>query len=147
MDVTVEAQHIVAVRDDGVAVGWDMPDWRQPLPHDLVHFVVESTFEIEIGFWGLIARGAMFAGMSRLDGRGRKTDGRRIVERHRDALVENEVFVGAVVGWWRSAEDAVPMKGLSPTDVERCYPAFDALAGRTRPFTLGWPAGPAATRS
>ncbi|MFB9245971.1 hypothetical protein IV454_17945 [Massilia antarctica] len=45
------------VRDDGSSTQTAMP--RQGiLPHDLVHYVVESTLGLRNGFTGLVARGA-----------------------------------------------------------------------------------------
>jgi hypothetical protein len=49
-----------AVRDDGstVAVIGNLGR-RKVLPHDLVHYVVESELRLERGFWGCIAAGAL----------------------------------------------------------------------------------------
>jgi hypothetical protein len=59
----------VAVRDDGVTVQvpcFDRPAW---MPHDIVHYVVERGLGLEHGFWGRVAAGAIFPGMTVLEGR------------------------------------------------------------------------------
>ena len=50
------ADSIEAVRGDGSHVRTSFPH-KGPLPHDLVHFVVESKLGIERGFWGMVAGG------------------------------------------------------------------------------------------
>lgn len=47
---------IEAVRGDGSHVRTSFPH-KGPLPHDLVHFVVESELGIDRGFWGMVAAG------------------------------------------------------------------------------------------
>jgi hypothetical protein len=43
-------------RDDGAVVRLRGPGARG-LPHDLVHYVVESELRVDRGFWGKVARG------------------------------------------------------------------------------------------
>jgi hypothetical protein len=47
------------VRQDGSTTRCPMPK-QGILPHDLVHYVVESTLELRRGFYGLIAAGVGF---------------------------------------------------------------------------------------
>jgi hypothetical protein len=47
---------IEALRGDGSHVATTFPK-KGPLPHDLVHFVVESELAIRDGFWGMVAGG------------------------------------------------------------------------------------------
>jgi hypothetical protein len=47
-------------RDDGAVIRFRGPGHADPLPHDLVHFVVESELRLENGFWGETARGRIF---------------------------------------------------------------------------------------
>lgn len=59
----------VVVRDDGVTLlvpSFDQPTW---LPHDVAHYVVERALGLTHGFWGCVARGAVFSGMQVLQGR------------------------------------------------------------------------------
>jgi hypothetical protein len=43
-------------RDDGAVVRLGGPG-AQGIPHDLVHYVVESELRVDRGFWGKVARG------------------------------------------------------------------------------------------
>jgi hypothetical protein len=47
---------IDAIRADGSEVRTTFPH-KGPLPHDLVHLVVESQLGIDDGFWGMVANG------------------------------------------------------------------------------------------
>src|SRR5689334_16635452 len=58
-------------RDDGVRYLLDGAGAKGRRPHDLVHYVVESQLGLESGFWGSIADGAVFPGMTWLYGRRR----------------------------------------------------------------------------
>lgn len=44
-------------RTDGSEVSWSFPTYGDELPHDLVHLVVESAFDILDGFWGRVDAG------------------------------------------------------------------------------------------
>jgi hypothetical protein len=56
-------------RDDGRC--YSIPVFSVPrrLPHDLVHFAVEQALGWQTGFWGYVARGAVFPGMRQTAGR------------------------------------------------------------------------------
>ncbi len=59
----------VVVRDDRVTIrvpSFDRPAW---LPHDLAHYVVERALGLRQGFWGRVAAGAVFPGMTVAGGR------------------------------------------------------------------------------
>lgn len=63
VDVTIERSdgrrhRAIAARADGTAVLLWLHDYGDALPHDLVHWVVESELGLEWGFWGLVAAGA-----------------------------------------------------------------------------------------
>lgn len=45
---------------DGQQGGWRFPSYGEALPHDLVHFGVETAFELSRGVWGLVASGIDF---------------------------------------------------------------------------------------
>lgn len=47
---------ILVHRRDGTAASTSFPH-KGPIPHDAVHFFVESELEIRDGFWGLVASG------------------------------------------------------------------------------------------
>jgi hypothetical protein len=48
---------VTLTRADGTAVTWTCPTYGGTIPHDLVHLVVESLFELEMGLWGCLASG------------------------------------------------------------------------------------------
>lgn len=48
---------IYVTRDDGSETGWTFPSYGEALPHDLVHWAVETTFALDEGLWGRVARG------------------------------------------------------------------------------------------
>jgi hypothetical protein len=88
------------VRSDGVRLAVPTFGPMRHMPHDLVHFVVESELEVERGFWGCIAAGAVFRGMRVLAGRRRPhadERSRAILERAGQRLVESEELVRIVL--------------------------------------------------
>jgi hypothetical protein len=60
MDIRIikgeRTDRIEARRSDGSSVGFDFQH-KGPIPHDVVHLVVEDVLGITEGFWGLLARG------------------------------------------------------------------------------------------
>ncbi|MEO1731790.1 MAG: hypothetical protein AAFR64_13790 [Pseudomonadota bacterium] len=46
----------LVIRGDGSIARFRFPK-KGPIPHDAVHFVVESELEMKRGFWGLVADG------------------------------------------------------------------------------------------
>jgi hypothetical protein len=56
-------------RSDGVTLRVPGYGFMRPLPHDLGHYVVETTLKLPHGFWGSVAAGAKLAGMVVLRGR------------------------------------------------------------------------------
>lgn len=46
-----------ARRADGSVTSWTCPSYGGSLPHDLVHVIVESVFELRSGLWGLVNSG------------------------------------------------------------------------------------------
>jgi hypothetical protein len=69
------------------------------LPHDLAQFVVEETFGIQRGFWGLVAKGATFKS---IPGRRRTQPGQDLIRAHRAALKAVEDLVNTHVSAWRA---------------------------------------------
>jgi hypothetical protein len=53
-----QRDRIYVHRSDGSESSWVFPSYGVGLPHDLVHLVVESTFGLRRGFWGLVDAGA-----------------------------------------------------------------------------------------
>lgn len=56
-------------RDDGVSYSLRGVGHNFELPHDLAHFVIERALQIDTGFWGSIADGAVFPTMRYEGGR------------------------------------------------------------------------------
>jgi hypothetical protein len=53
-----ERDRIYVTRSDGSEASWSFPTYGDGLPHDLVHFVVETVFGLSRGFWGRVDGGA-----------------------------------------------------------------------------------------
>ena len=53
-----ERDRIFVTRSDGSEVSWSFPSYGEGLPHDLVHWVVESCCGLRWGFWGRVDAGA-----------------------------------------------------------------------------------------
>jgi hypothetical protein len=91
----------VVVRDDGVTIAvpsFDRPAW---LPHDLAHYVVEHALGLTQGFWGCVAAGAVFPGMTVVSGRQPPHAAARsqaIMREMGQHGTEAEVLVGILVG-------------------------------------------------
>src|SRR5215471_4055405 len=85
----------VVDRDDGVRYLVDGAGAKGRLPHDLVHYVVESELRLEKGFWGSVADGAVFPGMTWLYGRRRPhatERGEAVIRANNDPLNAAEVL-------------------------------------------------------
>lgn len=103
----------VARRADGVSVRVPGAGRILPLPHDLVHFVVERELGLRGGFWGSVADGVLFAGMSIVSGRQRPHAAERshaVMRANTELLLQAEVVAGAV--------DAIAFGGAD-ADVQR----------------------------
>ena len=59
----------MALRDDGVLLRVPSHDRTSLLPHDLAHLIVEQGLQLKRGFWGCVAAGALFPGMTVVSGR------------------------------------------------------------------------------
>ena len=120
--------------DNGRLVGW----WAKPrkrkafqgstmasgrdLPHDLAHFVVESALGMELGFWGLLARGATFKSVP---GRRRTRAGRHLISANNQSLGVAEYWVNLHLWAWRKGQ-------ASPLG-----PALDEMYSRWRALGMG----------
>jgi hypothetical protein len=84
------------VRDDGVRFVLRGPDCTFAMPHDMAHYVVERALGLDHGFWGRVAAGGVFPGMSFIDGRRKPRAAERakaLVKANPDRLSEAEVLV------------------------------------------------------
>lgn len=73
------------VRDDGVSFRVKGVAHTFAIPHDLAHYVVEKALQLQHGFWGSVADGAVFPSMRYVGGR-RKP---KAAERSKTLLKEN----------------------------------------------------------
>ena len=92
------------------------------LPHDLAQFVVEATFGIQRGFWGLVAKGATFKSVP---GRRRTQPGQELIRAHRAALKAAEDLVNTHVSAWRAG-----------ASTPACH-ALDTMLARWRALPVG----------
>src|SRR5688572_15379565 len=92
------------------------------LPHDLAQFVVESLLKIDLGFWGLLARGATFKSVP---GRRQTRPGRELISMNLKALDAAEVLANKHVTAWRNG---VPTPAAS---------ALDAMHARWQTIQVG----------
>jgi hypothetical protein len=94
--------------DDGTRVLAFGSDHPHRVPHELSHFLVERHLGLDWGYWGSIARGALFRGMKVLEG-----DEAAVTER--SAAVKDSVMARIQV-----AEDLVGVvEGVLPLGPER----------------------------
>ncbi len=107
---------INALRSDGVLLRVPTFDKKFPLSHDFAHYVVESELACKFGFWGCVAKGAMFPGMTVLSGR----QPIRAQERSKSVLkqagqsgTEAEVMVGVMMKILHEGLDSDPALALA----------------------------------
>jgi hypothetical protein len=91
----------IITRDDGVSFRVIGVGHTFTIPHDLAHYVIEKALEINDGFWGSIAAGAVFKSMTHLSGR-RKPKAtersRAVLKANARALTEAEIVVPSSIG-------------------------------------------------
>ena len=89
-----------ALRDDSVLLHVPGGDRKFSLPHDVAHYIVERELGLNCGFWGRVARGAIYPGMKVLSGRQppHAAERSRLVIREAPQQgVEAEVLVGVLL--------------------------------------------------
>ena len=87
------------LRNDGVLVFVPGVGKKYDLPHDFSHFIIEKSLGLEWGFWGCIAKGALFKGMKVLEGRQKphaKARSKNILKEAGQYLTEAEGLVSIV---------------------------------------------------
>ena len=90
----------VALRDDGVRLAVPGYGPSKPIPHDMIHFVVEDELKIDYGFWGCVAAGAVYKGMLVLDGKVRHDSEKRskeIIKKFGQGNTESEVLASDIL--------------------------------------------------
>jgi hypothetical protein len=87
----------LVTRSDGVRLTVPVFGPMEPMPHDLLHFLVESELELPDGFWGSVAAGAIFEGMHVVGGRQHPHAGERsraVMKAHHQGILFAEGVVG-----------------------------------------------------
>jgi hypothetical protein len=90
----------VALRDDGVRLAVPGYGPSKPIPHDMIHFVAEDELKIDYGFWGCVAAGAVYKGMSVLDGKSRHDSekiSKEIIKKFGQGNTESEVLASNIL--------------------------------------------------
>jgi hypothetical protein len=155
------------IKRDGVSFRLGGPGFMKTLPHDLAHYVVESTLGLPHGFWGCIADGAVPAGMTWISGRQKpraKEMAKTILKARKSELSEAEVLVDTFEGGISQgiADDWPAMRAslkdrlgtrsatadsIGPEDVANVRCAWSELQSRWQALqpgqslTLDWPRG------
>lgn len=131
-------------RDAGAVVRLRGPGGRARVPHDLVHYVVESELDVDRGFWGKVSRGENVGKVELVRPPNRRRRPARRAPRGKGGDIE--AVVGLVTRIHaQPARDAATMRGLletsltpamrsrsglEPRAVERMCRRLDDLAGR-----------------
>ena len=100
-----------AVRNDGVRVEVPAYDRTAPIPHDLVHYLVERELKLKRGFWGSVADGALFPGIQVIAGRPHARAGEHsqaILREIGQQGTEAEVFAGELLKMMHAGMDRNP---------------------------------------
>lgn len=126
---------ITIERRDGSSTTWTCPTYGGTIPHDLVHLVVETVFDLDGGLWGTLASGSDMAGVRARAGTPEGAE-----------LLTAEAL--AIVNWYDAALDgaqrceavleacadlrAAPPPTLSPARAERATALLKPLKARCR---------------
>ena len=161
MDIAVQKtdgwHRIMITRDDGVTLDLRAVGRKFSPPHDLAHYVVEGMLGLRRGFWGTIADGAKFPGMTVLDGRQRPHANARsksLMKANQRCLTEAEVLVSIFAGLLQERPNAKPaVLGqrlaacwtpagteagvIGPERIERVWTALGAMRRRWQALAVG----------
>jgi hypothetical protein len=124
----------MVTRQDGVRLSVPVFGPLDPIPHDLAHYVIELELELQDGFWGSVAAGALFEGMKILAGRQRPHAAERsraVLAVHRRGIGVAEVLVDAALRAVRGVSlDDAPLPIDSP--LVRTRTDLKAIVARLR---------------
>jgi len=125
----------VAVRDDAVTLHVPSFDRTAPLPHDIGHYVVERELGLRRGFWGCVAQGAPFPGITVASGRQPPHAAARSQEIIREAGQQGthaEVLVGILLGVLHDG-----LEGSEPAAQARVSAAWQPAKPERGPISAG----------
>ena len=154
-----------AYRSESIVARNDRVSLRVPgygpailLPHDLAHFVIEKELGLRRGFWGSVAEGAKFPGMTVVSGRRRphaearsaalcKANARRVTEVEVIISVLSQIVKEEIAPASRRAtmlinERWMPKRGseigdLSPPVIEGLCKSLQVMARRWSEVGIG----------
>ena len=107
------AYTIVVTRSDRVKLQFQGVGKKFLVPHDLSHFIVEGKLNMRQGFWGCVADGALFPGMSIIEGRQKpnaKSRSKQVIKDAHQQLRLAECLVGRFYEISVGELDRVPSK-------------------------------------
>ncbi|HLZ71941.1 MAG TPA: hypothetical protein VKV26_18715 [Dehalococcoidia bacterium] len=107
--------HCIAYRHDGVCLRVSGAGRILPLPHDLVHFVIERELGLTGGFWGSVADGVLFGSITVVSGRQRPHAAERsrtLLRANAELLLQAEVVAGALDAIVAEGADANAQQAL-----------------------------------
>lgn len=147
----------VIKRGDGVSFSIQGVGHSFAIPHDFAHYLVEKTLSIEDGFWGSVASGVVFPGMTHLAGRRKPKASERsstLLKANARTLIEAEVLVRifndtieqghrenstVLAGRLRDrlASPRTKSRPISPGHIAAVYSAYKALQQDWRTLPIG----------
>lgn len=154
MDIRItkqeRADRVEAWPPGRLPVAFDLPK-KGPVPHDVVHLLVESELGIADGFWGLLARGAdpvALAGMAKAAGH---ASARRasVPDPSIVPIVQAERIVEAFeADLWTGGGDNDSLRAMAAAGCEQSLvpmpelgdSAVDGIRGRIADFHARWAA-------
>jgi hypothetical protein len=93
-------------REDGAVLATRSPGGGDRLPHDLIHYVVESELGLDDGLWGRIASGVTYKNFRMVESAKTKQRVRRRTRKtKREALLEAEVLVWILHDIWNGTAE------------------------------------------
>jgi hypothetical protein len=125
---TAGAHRVTARRADSVLVFVGDSDHPHRIPHELAHYAIERDLALKWGFWGCVAQGALFRGMSVLDGMAEAEAAElstNVRERAGSRFDTAEVLVAALEEVFAENTDGSFSAGVREKMVER-YPVLAA---------------------
>ncbi|MBY0356566.1 MAG: hypothetical protein K2W82_01085 [Candidatus Obscuribacterales bacterium] len=98
--IDLNACQTVVTRKDSVVLAVPTHDRPKVTPHDLAHFIIERELGLDHGFWGKAAAGAMFSGMTVIEGQQKphaKDRSQQAIKDEKQIGVYAEVLVSTIL--------------------------------------------------
>ena len=141
---TAKRRYRVSVDGPGVVSSWiePAPGYDDRLPHDMVHFVVESELGIRGGVFGQLAAGGHARSFWRTaQPREKKLvkRGDRLAAANRDDTAFSERVAWLAFATWnqKPLSGVTSVEGVSADDIKRVCREFDAVSARWSKLAVG----------